>query len=159
MPDIRLPNGVNIRSKLGYAYLGNIDELEKLMRRKYKSCVKNYFQNRSQSHKNKINAIRRHINKIRDETMTTEGIKHYLNMDLRQQLQLCQLLASVIEQSSQMNFGHDVRNTIRDFNTFNQMHSYQISQNAAHDVYGVKKQLNAFTQSLMPITGALLRDQ
>lgn len=34
MPNIRLPGGVHIRSKLGYAYFGNIDELERLYQEK-----------------------------------------------------------------------------------------------------------------------------
>ena len=82
MPDIRLPDNINIRSKLGYAIVGNIDELTRLfdrdMNRNDKNslglqCYQNVF----------INQINKGVNEIDNDLIDVQKIiKEYESNNL-----------------------------------------------------------------------------
>ena len=98
MPDIRLPDNVPIRSKIGYAYLGNIRELERIWRQylkheviknyrymfldKFKKKISNRVSHIEQDYKQLSNDIAytiKHLQGVQDPAYTLEVLRPHLN--------------------------------------------------------------------------------
>ena len=85
MPDIRLPSGVPIRSKLGYSYLGNMEELDRLFRHDQDSIVEKIYNEQHSNIIHREEAIMKEINDIERD------INQFMNLPVKEQTAILKL--------------------------------------------------------------------